>query len=405
MNAPLLSNGRESSSTGNPLQNAIRDCKVVFKSSPINYMLVFLPLGLIFGYGKLSTTWVFVLNFLAIIPLAGILAYATEELSAKTGNTIGGLLNATLGNAVELIVSIIALKRGQVRIVQASMLGSLLSNLLLVLGFCFLFGGLGRTQQKFNQTAAQTMSSLLTISCASLLIPAAFKATISDDTNEMAALINDKLLKLSRGTSMMLLLVYVLFLYFQLYTHHPLFEEQEVVEERIDRDSQKLTAKSSFIFLVVSTILISISADFLVGTIDDIVATSGLSKTFIGLIVIPIIGNAAEHVTSVIVATKDNMSLALTVAIGSSLQISLFVTPFMVLTGWLIGVPMTLNFSTFETTTLFISVFLSNYLILDGESNWLEGVMSLTMYALISLAFFYYPDEQPVVHIIKTVST
>lgn len=391
---PLLSRG-PSNKQRSFVASAIHDTKLVFFSSPVNYLLFFVPLGLVFGFAGLSSTWNFVLNFFAIIPLAAILAFATEELADKAGSTLGGLLNATLGNAVELIVSIIALKEGQIRIVQASMLGSLLSNLLLVLGFCFVFGGYNRIQQTFNQTAAQTMSSLLAISCASLLIPAAFRATLPDDNEKQDLLINQKILNLSRSTSILLLIVYVFFLVFQLTTHHDLFEEQnDETEEIVKKNTEILSIKSSLVFLFITTVLISICADFLVGSIDDIVEKSGLSKTFIGLIVIPIVGNAAEHVTSVIVAMRNKMDLALSVAIGSSLQISLFVTPFMVLVGWIIDVPMTLNFSTFETTTLFIAVFLSNYLILDGESNWLEGVMSIAMYVLVALAFFYYPDEE-----------
>lgn len=371
------------------------DIKNVLYSSPVNVLLLFVPLGIIWGFFELSYTWIFIFNFLAIIPLAAILSYATEELADNVGSTLGGLLNATFGNAVELIVSIIALKEGQVRIVQASMLGSLLSNLLLVLGFCFVLGGYNRMQQTFNQTAAQTMSSLLAISSASLLIPAAFKATLPSGKED--ELIDEKILSLSRSTSVILLIIYILFLIFQLGSHQAIFEQQneetdEVMSTYSSKPEHSLSVKSSLTFLITSTILVSVCADYLVGTIDNFVASTGLSKTFIGLIVIPIVGNAAEHVTSVMVAMKDKMDLALGVAIGSSLQISLFVTPFMVLFGWWINVPMTLNFSTFETATLFISIFLSNYLILDGESNWLEGCMSLAMYLLIAIAFFYYPD-------------
>ncbi|SCV99852.1 LAFE_0B03928g1_1 [Lachancea fermentati] len=398
VNTPLLPSSRDAKARSF-LKAATEDIKVVAYSSPVNILLVFVPIGLIFGYGGLSPTWNFLFNFLAIIPLAAILAFATEQLADKAGSTLGGLLNATLGNAVELIVSIIALREGQVRIVQASMLGSLLSNLLLVLGFCFVAGGYNRVQQTFNQTAAQTMSSLLAISCASLLIPAAFRASLPDDNEKQDLLINQKILNLSRSTSIILLLVYVFFMVFQLRTHHKLFEQQaEETEHAVEHHSSRkhLSVKSSLTFLFITTVIVSICADFLVGSIDNIVESSGLSKTFIGLIVIPIVGNAAEHVTSVIVAMKNKMDLALSVAIGSSLQISLFVTPFMVLVGWGLGVPMTLNFSQFETATMFIAVFLSNYLILDGESNWLEGVMSISMYLLIAMAFFYYPDEKAI---------
>lgn len=380
------------------LQAAVIDAKHVLVSSPMNLLLLFVPFGLVWGYMGWSHVLTFFFNFIAIIPLAAILSYATEELADKAGSTIGGLLNATFGNAIELIVSIIALKEGQVRIVQASMLGSLLSNLLLVLGFCFVFGGIGRVQQTFNQTAAQTMSSLLAISCASLLLPAAFKATLPQVHGKEDAWIDEKILAFSRGTAIILLIVYILFLVFQFGTHSAMFEQQneeteEVMSELSVSPHHRLSVKSSLMVLLVSTVVVSVCADYLVGTIDNVVASTGLSKTFIGLIIIPIVGNAAEHVTSVMVAMKDKMDLALSVAIGSSLQIALFVTPFLVLLGWWIDVPMTLNFSTFETTTLFIAVFLSNYLILDGESNWLEGCMSLAMYLLIAMAFYYYPDE------------
>lgn len=364
-------------------------------------MLVFVPFGLIWGYGGFSHVWIFVFNFLAIVPLADVLARATEELADKAGSTVGGLLNATFGNAVELIVSWIALRERQVRIVQASMLGSLLSNLLLVLGFCFVAGGYNRKQQSFNQTAAQTMSSLLAIATESLLIPAAFRATIPLN-HKQDGIVDGKILNLSRGTAIVLLIVYGLFLLFQLGTHREIFEEQaEDTEDVMSQYSHapkphSLSIRSSMSILLVATVLVSICADFLVGTIDNVVESTGLTKTFIGLIIIPIVGNAAEHVTSVMVAVKDKMDLSLSVAVGSSLQIALFVTPFMVLCGWMIDVPMTLNFSTFETAMLFIAVFLSNYLILDGESNWLEGVMSLSLYLLIAMAFFFYPDEPEV---------
>ncbi|CCE66240.1 hypothetical protein TPHA_0P00820 [Tetrapisispora phaffii CBS 4417] len=408
--APLLSNsnhGINQRHTMSKFETAKLDMEFVFTSSPINVLLVFVPLGLAFGFFQLSHTWTFVFNFLSIIPLASILAYATEELANKAGSTIGGLLNATFGNAVELIVSIIALREGQIRIVQASMLGSLLSNLLLVLGFCFILGGWNRIQQTFNQTAAQTMSSLLAISCASLLLPAAFRATLPHGKDD--AWIDEKILAYSRGTSMVLLIVYVLFLVFQLGSHKDMFEEQieetgEILSQRSMKPHHSLSIKSSLIFLLTTTVFVSVCADYLVGTIDNVVASTGLSKTFIGLIIIPIVGNAAEHVTSVYVAMKNKMDLALSVAIGSSLQISLFVTPFMVLFGWWIDVPMTLNFNAFETTTLFISVLLSNYLILDGESNWLEGCMSLAMYILIAMAFYYYPDEE-IVEFVKSVAS
>lgn len=409
-NAPLLGGNPGTKLNISTFQNSISKTFILaLKSSPVNYLLIFVPLGIVAGVLDWSANAVFWLNFFAIVPLASLLAFATEELSEHTGETIGGLLNATFGNAVELIVSIIALKENQVRIVQASMLGSILSNLLLVLGCCFVAGGFTRVQQTFNQTVAQTMSSLMALSTASLLIPAAFHASLPrpkskhDFPNPDSS--DGLILSLSRGVAVILLILYVLYLLFQLKTHKSLFEEQaQEADDGIittslptdganDKVEEHLSVTGSLLVLVVATVLVSFCADYLVGSIDDIVESSGLSKTFLGLIVIPIVGNAAEHVTAIIVAMKDKMDLAIGVAVGSSLQIAIFVTPFMVLIGWIIDVPMSLYFSTFETAILFVSVFITNLVILDGESNWLEGAMLISTYLIIALAFFYYPDN------------
>ena len=393
------------------LLNEIRRTTVLtFKSSPVNYLAIFVPLGIAAGVLGWSPNAVFWINFLAIVPLASILAFATEELAEHVGETVGGLLNATFGNAVELIVSIIALKDNQIRIVQASMLGSILSNLLLVLGCCFIAGGLTRVQQTFNQTVAQTMSSLMALACSALLIPAAFHASLpvskkSKDGFPVPGSSDQLVLSLSRGVSIILLIVYMLYLLFQLKTHKQLFEEQANEADDViitastsqsfddNKVKEPLPIISSFTVLVIATILVSICADYLVGSIDNIVESSGLSKTFIGLIVIPIVGNAAEHATAIIVAMKDKMDLAIGVAVGSSLQIALFVTPFMVVVGWICDVPMSLYFSTFETAILFVSVFISNLCILDGESNWLEGMLLIATYLIVAISFFYYPDS------------
>ncbi|CDR42087.1 CYFA0S08e03466g1_1 [Cyberlindnera fabianii] len=391
-NTPLVGTSRSKSNASELLQFA----KLVFYSSPANYLLVFVPLGIIAGALEFNASYVFWLNFFAIMPLAALLAFTTEELAKHVGETLGGLLNATFGNAIELIVSIIALRENQIRIVQASMIGSILSNMLLVLGCCFVAGGWGRVQQQFNQTVAQTMSSLMCLAVAGLIIPAAFHATFPTPGKHGDALLDQKILSLSRGASIVLLLIYVLFLVFQLYTHKQLFDSiDSEVDDTVDpehTEQPEMSAGAAISLLVGFTVLVSICADYLVGSIDDIVESSGLSKTFIGLIVIPIVGNAAEHVTAIVVSMKDKMDLAIGVAVGSSLQIALFVTPFMVLVGWAIDVPMTLYFSTFETTVLFISMLITNYLILDGESNWLEGAMLLGTYAIIALAFFFLPD-------------
>ncbi|ODQ63741.1 calcium/proton exchanger [Nadsonia fulvescens var. elongata DSM 6958] len=399
-NAPLLSSGYgRHTPTSLPIKHKLI---AIMKSSYVNVLLVLVPLGIVAGHLQWSPTAVFTINFLAIVPLAALLSFATEELAAKVGQTLGGLLNATFGNAVELIVSVIALKKGEIRIVQASMLGSILSNLLLVMGCCFVAGGYNRLQQTFNQTVAQTMSSLMALSCSSLLLPAAFHASLpkSDLKDGDGA---KTILSLSRGTSIVLLVIYVLYLVFQLKTHAALFDEhpapalstsigQEMrPEEEEEEEVNILNTGESIAMLVIITVFVSVCADYLVGSIDSLVETSGISKTFIGLILLPIVGNAAEHATAVLVAMKNKMDLAIGVAIGSSMQIALFLTPFLVVLGWIIDQPMSLEFSTFETAVLFVAVFITNYLILDGESNWLEGVMLLGTYTIIALAFFIAP--------------
>ncbi|KAF9986618.1 hypothetical protein BGZ75_001608 [Mortierella antarctica] len=354
--------------------------KTVLFATKINLLLVFIPIGIVAHALHWPDVAVFILNFIAIVPLAKLLGYATEEIALRLGENLGALLNASFGNAVELILAIFALKEDKIDVVQASVLGSVLSNLLLVLGFCFVCGGFKYSSQTFNQTAAQTSASLLSLSCLSLLIPAAFHATATE-VDQTA-----NIQHLSYGTSIVLLIVYILYLVFQLKTHTHLYatgaEEQE---------EPVLPLWLGIALLVAVTVVVAICAEFLVGSIEGLSTAWNLSPTFIGLILLPIVGNAAEHVTAVSVAMKNKMDLAIGVAIGSSMQIALFVTPLMVIIGWISGHHMTLFFNTFETCVLFVSVLIVNYLIQDGESNWLEGVMLLSTYVIIAIAIYFYP--------------
>jgi len=340
---------------------------------------------------------VFTLNFLAIVPLAALLSFATEELAAELGETIGGLMNASFGNAVELIVAIMALIRNEIVIVQTGMLGSILSNILLVLGSCFISGGVfgaegwRNSQQVFSMTAANTMSDLLAVASASLIIPAALSASISAPKAE----IEQTILSLSRGTAIILLILYCLFLFFQLKSHSSIFDAEhgeEEGDEGASTEAHMLKPIPATIALVIITLMVAWCAEYLVGSIDSVVEQTSLSRTFIGLILLPIVGNAAEHVTAIIVAAKGKMDLAIGVAVGSSLQIALFVTPFMVILGWIINRDMSLHFGGFETVVFFISVQVVNYLIQDGKSNYLEGCMCIGTYFIIAIAFYMYPD-------------
>lgn len=274
------------------------------------------------------------------------------------------------------------------------MLGSILSNILLVLGCCFISSGIRRGESRFNETVASTMSSLMAVAATSLIIPATMYAALtrSDADSE------GNILVLSRGTAIIMLILYCLYLFFQLKTHASLFdaEAQEGGDGEGEGESKEpeiLGPIPATVCLILVTVLVAVCAEYLVDSIDSIVASSGISKTFIGLILLPIVGNAAEHVTAVVVAYKDKMDLAIGVAIGSSMQIALFVTPFLVILGWIMGQEMTLHFQGFETVVFFLSVLVVNYLIQDGKSNYLEGCMCLGTYIIIALAFWVYPED------------
>lgn len=293
------------------------------------------------------------------------------------------------------------------------MLGSILSNILLVLGCCFLAGGIKYRQQKFNDVVASTMSSLMVVSTASLIIPATLYAVMKGRREEQ----KDNILILSHGTAVILLLLYVLYLFFQLKTHSDFFDaeggEEQDGEQGEQEEGRILSTPAAGVALVLVTVLVAVCAEYLVDSIDSIVETAHISKTFIGLVLLPIVGNAAEHVTAVVVAMKDKMDLAIGVAIGSSMQIALLVTPFLVILGWIIGQPMTLQFEIFETVVFFLSVLITSYVIAvslptplkhmkpklravqDGKSNYLEGAMLLGMYTIIALAFVRIPSLAP----------
>jgi Ca2+:H+ antiporter len=251
------------------------------------------------------------------------------------------------------------------------MLGSILSNILLVLGCCFIAGGIKYNEQSFNSTVASTMSSLMAVSTASLIIPATLYATLKTGSEEDT---EANILILSHGTAVILLFIYIMYLVFQLKTHSKLFEEENADQ---NVEAELLTPWTAGVVLVIITLAVAVCAEYLVDSIDSIVETAHISKTFIGLILIPIVGNAAEHVTAVVVAYKDKMDLAIGVAIGSSLQIALFVTPFLVVLGWIMDRNMTLHFETFETVAFFLAALVVTLLIQDGKSNYLEGVLCI----------------------------
>ncbi|KAF2032711.1 vacuolar calcium ion transporter-like protein /H(+) exchanger [Setomelanomma holmii] len=406
----------------------------------INVLLIFVPIGFAVYYAHLKPVPVFIINFIAIIPLAAMLSNATEELAIRVGETLGGLLNATFGNAVELIVSVQALIKNEITIVKTSLIGSMLSNLLLVLGMSFFLGGVNRLEQFFNVTVAQTAASLLALSIASLIIPTVFHNMIAEDN--VVAGDAQKNQELSRGTAFILLFVYACYLTFQLKTHATMYNapSQKVAkrksgkkaegeatrgiaaigagtaaaagggvngnltftnpdadhsdnQEEEEFETPSLSVIGALVTLAFSTTLVAFCSEFMVSSIDGLTASGAISTTFVGLILLPIVGNAAEHATAVTVAIKDKMDLAIGVAVGSSMQIALLVFPIIVILGWILGKDcMTLYFDTFQIATLFVSVLLVNYLIQDGKSHWLEGVLLMASYIIIALAAWFYPN-------------
>ncbi|OHW89517.1 Ca2+:H+ antiporter [Colletotrichum incanum] len=366
--------------------------KVSLLSNYVNFLLVMAPLGIVAGKLHWSPTVDFIIYFLAIIPLAAVLSFATDQISMRLGEALGGLLNATFGNAVEVIVSIVALKKGQIEVVQSSMLGSILSNLLLVMGMSFFLAGIVNMrnrvtgqgmEQSFASATAQTTCSLMTLSSASLVIPATLYSVL--DKNESVKK-EHSILVLSRGTAIVLLFLY-------LHSHSNIFDTE--IQHRNEEEPEEpiIGPIAAAVVLAVTTVLVAICADYLIESINPIVETAHVSKNFIGIIVIPIVGNAAEHVTAVLMAIRDKMDLAINIAIGSSIQIALLVTPFLVILGWaVLDKPMTLHFETFETVAFMFSVLVVTYTVQDGKSNYLEGAMLLGLYCIIALAFYISPS-------------
>ncbi|WAR61912.1 hypothetical protein PtB15_14B2 [Puccinia triticina] len=423
----------------------------VVRSSWLNVLLVFIPISWILHFATPNQdAAIFTTCMLAIIPLAKLLGFGTEEIAMRVGQTLGGLLNATLGNAVELIVAILALVKCELVVVQSSLLGSILSNLLLVLGMCFFAGGVRFSEQAFSITAAQLNSSLLIMSVIAILIPAGFHAAFSNLNDSVEG---PDVLKMSRGISVILLIIYAAYLVFQLWSHAHLYTQTSTSSneheghttwrghkilrpsnsvraqqpfamarpsgdgsshpEPIDEEEEEvpsLNAVSAIILLGLSTALVGVTSEWLVDSINGITRTGVISEAWVGLILLPIVGNAAEHLTAVSVSVKDKLDLSMAVAVGSSIQIALFVVPLLVILGWIMDKPLTRELSKMCFShlpavlndpllpgrfyiTLFLSVLIVNYTIQDGRANWIEGFILMCVYVIVAVAFFFYPSS------------
>ena len=343
----------------------------------LKFMLLFVPISFIGKFLNFSPTIMFILAALSIIPLAGIMGEGTEEISFYTGPKIGGFLNATFGNATELIISFFALKSGLFEVVKSSIAGSIIGNILLVLGASMFIGGLKHKTQNFNINVVETTSSMLLFSLIGLCVPAFFTHTIN------ANLLNTRYEGLSLVVASVMFILYILSLIFSFFTHKDLYAT--TTEE--EGHESKWSLKKSIAILIIATVIIAIESEFLVGGIEDITSKLGLSEFFVGIILIPIIGNAAEHSTAITMALKNKMDVAIEIALGSSLQIILFVAPVLIFLS-LLFTPMSIIFNPFELVSLIASVIIANKVASDGQSNWLEGAQLMAVYFIIAAGFF-----------------
>lgn len=343
----------------------------------LKFMLLFVPISFIGKFLNFSPTIMFILAALSIIPLAGIMGEGTEEISFYTGPKIGGFLNATFGNATELIISFFALKSGLFEVVKSSIAGSIIGNILLVLGASMFIGGLKHKTQNFNINVVETTSSMLLFSLIGLCVPAFFTHTIN------ANLLNTRYEGLSLVVAIVMFILYILSLIFSFFTHKDLYAT--TTEE--EGHESKWSLKKSIAILIIATVIIAIESEFLVGGIEDITSKLGLSEFFVGIILIPIIGNAAEHSTAITMALKNKMDVSIEIALGSSLQIILFVAPVLIFLS-LLFTPMSIIFNPFELVSLIASVIIANKVASDGQSNWLEGAQLMAVYFIIAAGFF-----------------
>ncbi|KAG7529947.1 hypothetical protein FFLO_05303 [Filobasidium floriforme] len=470
--------------------------KNTVKSSYIVYLLPLVPVAWALHFSHQSDVIVFVFSFLAVIPLASLLSFATEQLALRTGDALGGLLNATFGNAVELLISILALVKGEIGLVQASMIGSILSNTLLVLGCCFLAGGLRFHEQIYSTSATQLQISLLGIAMCALVLPAAFQFSLSslsttvatrpiEEITDLDSSQRATLLSISRGVSFMLLSTYAVYLVFQLYTHAYLFKRRPQANKRphhepgephpnhekvipinewvaavrsrgsassssdgltptttrdttlmhtntidgttgnstaIDvelggiappsirdnrsmlefgtdddeEEEEKPLVKAIFalVLLLAVTGITGVTAEFLVSSINGVTESTSMSPEFVGMILLPIVGNVPEHVCAVTVSIKDKLDLSLSIAVGSTIQVALGILPLLVLIGWAMGQPMSLFFDAFQIISLAVSLIIVQFAISDGRSCFAEGYILIMTYCIFALCSWYYDPSK-----------
>jgi Ca2+:H+ antiporter len=359
----------------------------------LNWLLVFLPIAAYQEYVGHNHIWIFIASCLAIIPAAGWMGKATEHLAERTGEGLGGLLNATFGNAAELIIAIVAMHAGMYDVVKASITGSIIGNLLLVLGAACLSGGLKHRTLPFNAKGVSSYSSMVFLAAAALVAPAMFHYLGGEA-------VRDREQSLSLIISIVLIVTYCCSLLFSLRTHRQFFTGSSAEAAEVDDDDGGEVTWSvgkSLGVLAIATIILSITAEWMVGSVTHAAESFGMTNVFVGIIIVAIVGNAAEHSTAILMALKKRMDLAVGIALGSSIQIALFVAPVLVFTSYFLGPadkgPMDLVFTTAEVLAVVLAVLATEQVVSDGETNWLEGVQLLSVYVIIGLVFYFLPAE------------
>ncbi len=353
----------------------------------LNWFLIFVPvaIALRFWPGDISPTALFICSAIGIVPLAKWIGCATESLAARTGQGIGGLLNATFGNAAELIIALLALSRGLTSVVKASITGSIIGNVLLVFGLSALCGGIKFPKQRFNKTAARSSAISLTLAAIALITPTIFHATAQAGPVGWSPATEQRL---SLAIAIVLFLTYACVLAFTLKTHRQIFGGSGN-----DDDAPAWSLGKAIGILLASTAFVALLSEFLVGSIESARAALGVTEIFVGVIIVAIVGNAAEHSSAVMAALKNKMDLSVGIAIGSSIQIALFVAPVLVFVSYAFGRPMDLEFSLPEIVAVVASVYILFQISGDGETNWIEGVQLLSVYLILGLLFFYLPAQ------------
>ena len=365
--------------------------RFLFSAQGWPYLLTpFIALAVILELAHASATIVFISAALGIIPTAALMGLATEELAARSGPGIGGFLNVTFGNAAELIIAVFLLAEGLQEVVKASIIGSILGNLLLVLGLSMFVGGIGRKKQVFNQTAATATATMLFLAVAAMIMPAVYALvaggglpSVNDDIVDFGS----DLEELSIGVAIVLGITYVAGLIFSLRTHRDVYNPPYAEEEH---ETFGWSVRRCIAMLAIAGAAVGLVSEILVGSISEASESIGISEFFVGVIVVAVVGNAAEHWVAVLVAKKDKMDLAVNIAVGSAAQIALFVVPILVLLSFVLGPnPMPLVFNGFELGGVIIAILIAAYVTQDGESNWFEGIQLLAVYVVLALAFLY----------------